>query len=106
MGVSSWLEVSLIVDGEMAEAVSEVMSRFVSGGVVIESTSILADAEDEGRTFGPLRVCGYIPLDNDWQKKRSQLEEAFWQSLAQPPQSRRAQASAQRNPGHHAGGNC
>ena len=78
MGVPSWLEVSLIVDGEMAEAVSEVMARFVSGGVVIESTAIVADAEDEGRAQGPLRVCGYLPLDGEWQQKRRRLEEAFW----------------------------
>jgi len=78
MDVPSWLEVSLIVDGEMAEAVSEVMARFVSGGVVIESTAVVADSEDEGRALGPLRVCGYLPLDGQWQQKRRLLEEAFW----------------------------
>ena len=34
----SWLEVSLNVDGELAEAVAEVLRRFTPDGVVIEST--------------------------------------------------------------------
>lgn len=73
-----WLEVSLEVDGELAEAVSEVLARFTSGGVVIESTAILADDEDEGRAVGPLRVCGYLPAGNGLERTQQALQEALW----------------------------
>ena len=33
-----WLEVSLEVDGELAEAVAEVLARYAPGGVVVAST--------------------------------------------------------------------
>ena len=74
----AWLEVSLIVDGEMAEAVSEVLARFVSGGVVIESTEIANDYSGEGNVVGPLRVCGYLKVDDQLHAKRKRLEEALW----------------------------
>ncbi len=75
----SWLEVSLVVDGEMAEAVAEVLARYVSGGVAIESTGVAADAEDEGgHAVGPLRVCGYLPVDGQLEARRQRVEEALW----------------------------
>jgi len=79
MGQASWLEVSLVVDGEMAEAVAEVLARYVSGGVAIESTRVTADAEDEGgHAEGLLRVCGYLPVDGQLEVARRSLEEALW----------------------------
>ena len=75
---AKWLEVSLVVDGELAEAVSEVFSRFVSGGVVIESTDIALDPEGEGEVIGPLRVCGYLLVDSELEMKQQRLEEALW----------------------------
>jgi ribosomal protein L11 methyltransferase len=75
---ASWLEVSLIVDGEMAEAVAEVLARFIPNGVAIESTAIYADPEDEGYPIGPLRVCGYLPVDDRLEETRQKIEEALW----------------------------
>jgi len=75
---SAWLEVSLIVDGEMAEAVAEVLARFVPNGVVIESTQIIAEGQAEGQMAGPLRVCGYLPVDDDLEGNRQRLEESLW----------------------------
>ena len=37
MPEAKWPQVSLTVDGELAEAISEVLDRFTSGGVVVES---------------------------------------------------------------------
>jgi ribosomal protein L11 methyltransferase len=74
----TWLEVSLTVDGEMAEAVAEVLARFAPGGVVIESTAIYADAFDEGYPVGPLRVCAYLPVDEELEATRQRLEESLW----------------------------
>ena len=85
----NWLEVSLIVDGEMAEAVAEVLARYIPNGVVIESTAIYANAEDEGHAVGPLRVCGYLPVDGQLEDTRQRIEEALYflgriQSLPEP----------------------
>jgi ribosomal protein L11 methyltransferase len=80
----AWLEVSLLVDGELAEAAAEVLGRFVSGGVVIESTRIepvsgeWGDETNEGRPVGPLRVSGYLPVDDSLTRTRHKLEEALW----------------------------
>ena len=73
-----WLEVSLVVDGELAEAISEVFSRFVTGGVVIESTDIKPNPEGIGEIIGPLRVCGYLTIDAELEMKQRRLEEALW----------------------------
>ena len=75
----AWLEVSLTVDGELAEAVSEVLARFTPEGVVIESTNVTANAEDaEGRAVGPLRVSAYLSADAQLESNRHRLEEALW----------------------------
>jgi len=74
-----WHEVSLIVDGEMAEAVAEVLRRYLPDGVVIESTAVEAGAADEnGRAVGPLRVCGYIPVDEHLEETRQSIEQGLW----------------------------
>ena len=79
MGNSSWLEISLIVDGEMAEAVAEVLGRYVSGGVAIESTAVTARSDDsEGQAIGPLRVCAYLPVDDQLEENRQRVEQALW----------------------------
>lgn len=73
-----WLEVSLVVNGELAEAAADVLGRFVSNGVVVESGVTYTDAEDEGTPFGPVRVFGYLPVDEALEQNRHRLEEAFW----------------------------
>lgn len=78
MNQSAWLEVSLLVDGELAEAVAEVLARYTSGGVVIESTQILADDEDKGQPVGNLRVYGYLSVGSELEKQRQKLEEGLW----------------------------
>lgn len=78
MSEESWLEACLIVDGEMAEAVAEVLARYVSGGVVVESTQIHPEQDGEGYPIGPLRVCGYLPMDANLEENRQRLEEALW----------------------------
>ena len=60
---SGWLEVSMTVDNEIAEAVAEVLSRFAENGVVVERGMDYNDAEDIGTPFGPCHVYGYIPMD-------------------------------------------
>jgi ribosomal protein L11 methyltransferase len=78
MSDPAWVEVSLKVDGEMAEAVAEVLSRFAPNGIVTESTTIIPDEEGEGRPAGPVRVCGYLPADEHLEETRRRLEEALY----------------------------
>lgn len=78
MHAMKWVEVSIIVDGELAEAVAEVFSRFTPHGVVIESTAISADPSGEGAPTGPVRVCAYLPTDQEIEHKKNRLEEALW----------------------------
>lgn len=68
----------MTVDGELAEAVSEVLDRFVSNGVVIESGVIYNDAEDEGTPFGPVRIYGYLAVDDQLEERRQRLLEALY----------------------------
>jgi ribosomal protein L11 methyltransferase len=74
-----WQEVSLTVDGEMAEAVAEVLRRYIPDGVVIESTAVKAGAADEnGMAVGPLRVCGYIPVNHQLEETKQRIEQGLW----------------------------
>lgn len=78
MAEDSWLEVSMTVDGELAEAVADVIGRFTSQGVVMEQAVDYIDAEDTGTPVGLVRVYGYIPYDSSVEEKRRRLEEALW----------------------------
>jgi ribosomal protein L11 methyltransferase len=80
---ANWLEVALTVDGEIAEAVAEVLARFIPDGIVIESTQILSDPFNEGKRVGPLRVYGYLPVSEssnvpEIEETRRRLEESLW----------------------------
>lgn len=59
----NWLEISLTLDGELAEAVADVLARYSYQGVSIESTAIEENPDDEGRPIGPVRVRAYLPAD-------------------------------------------
>lgn len=79
MEKATWLEVSLNVDGELAEAVAEVLARFAPDGVVIESTKVITDdADNEGRVVGPLRISAYLTMDNQIEETRQKITEALW----------------------------
>jgi len=78
MNAMGWIEVSMIVDGELAEAVAEVFSRFAPQGVVIESTTITPDPMGEGTPAGPVNVCAYLPFDHEIEQKKVRLKEALW----------------------------
>ena len=74
-----WIEISLSVDGELAEAVAEVLARYLPNGIVIESTAIENTPDLSTRVpVGPLKVWGYLPVDDELEEKRRQIEEALW----------------------------
>ncbi len=69
-----WLEVSVQVDGEAAEAVSEVFNRYGHGGAVIEEAISETD-EAVGKT---LTVKAYLPFENGQAAGQRKLKEALW----------------------------
>jgi ribosomal protein L11 methyltransferase len=73
-----WLEISLTVEPELAEALSEMLSRYIPNGVVVESGVEYNDTEDEGTPVGPVRVYGYIFIDENTEETRQRLEESLW----------------------------
>jgi ribosomal protein L11 methyltransferase len=74
-----WLEVSLTVGPEAAEAVADVLSRFAPEGVALEATQIeTTPNEDEGRAVGPVIVRAYLRADSALEATRAKLEEALW----------------------------
>lgn len=74
-----WLEVSLVVSGEAAEAVADVLTRFAPEGVALEATGLVtAPDTDETRPTGEVRVRAYLPAGDDLETRRGQLEEALW----------------------------
>jgi ribosomal protein L11 methyltransferase len=72
------MQVSLEVDGELAEAVAEVFARFVFNGVAIESTAIEDDPGGPGKVAGPLRVVGFLLVDEKLEETCYRLKEALW----------------------------
>ena len=72
-----WLEISLSVDGEMAEAVAEVLSRFAPNGVMMEQGIQHLNDEDVGAPAGPILVRAYLPTDQRVAETRGQIEQAL-----------------------------
>ncbi|MBI9049481.1 MAG: 50S ribosomal protein L11 methyltransferase [Anaerolineaceae bacterium] len=86
MADQQWLEVSMTVEnGEIAEAVAEILSRFVQNGVVTERDAIHSEGYDIGVPVGAYHVFGYLPVDETLEQVRQKLSEAIWHlNLIQP----------------------
>lgn len=78
MAEARWLEVSLNVSNELAEAVAEVMSRYIINGVVVESNVTYTDADQVEYVLEEARVYGYLVVDEDLEENRQRLTEALW----------------------------
>ena len=74
----NWLEVSLTVNGELAEAVADVLARFAPNGVMTEQGVKFVDDEDEGTATGPIVVRAYLPVDEHLDDTRQRIEEALY----------------------------
>ncbi len=83
--MTNWLEVSLIVNGELAEAVAEVLARFAPEGVVTERDVKFTHAEDEGTPVRDVVVRAYLPADDKLEETRQKLEESlYYLGMIQP----------------------
>ena len=81
----NWLEVSLTVNGELAEAVADVLARFAPNGVVTEQGIKFIDDEDPGTPRGTIVVRAYLEMDEHIEETRQKLEESlFYLGMIQP----------------------
>ena len=74
----NWLEVSLNVNGELAEAVADILARFAPNGVVVENGVFFRDADDPGTSLAMVNVRAYLAIDPQIDETRRRLEEALW----------------------------
>ena len=74
----NWLEVSLTVNGELAEAVADVLARFAFSGVMMEQGVKYTDDEDAGTPTGPITVRAYLEMDDQLEETRQKLEESLY----------------------------
>ncbi len=74
-----WIEISLSVDGEAAEAVAELLNRYGHQGVAIEQEGIMPEAWDDGQAppITRMSVRAYIPDDDRADEAKSRLEAAL-----------------------------
>ena len=74
----NWLEVSLTVNGELAEAVADVLARFAYSGVMMEQGVKYTNEEDAGTPAGPITVRAYLEIDDQIEETRQKLEESLY----------------------------
>ena len=81
----NWVEVSLTVNGELAEAVADVLARSAPNGVTTEQAVDFVNDEDEGTPVGPVTVRAYLPADERLEETRQKLEEGlYYLGMIQP----------------------
>ena len=75
----NWIEVSVNVDGEAAEAVAELMNRYGHQGVAIEQADVPPGAWDEDQAQPPQRLTlrAYFPADDRAEETRAVFESAL-----------------------------
>jgi ribosomal protein L11 methyltransferase len=75
-----WLELSVTCDPEAVEAVAELLSRYVEGGVAVEEPYTL---HDDGQAHlplagAPVAVHAYVPADAAGEEARARVEEGLY----------------------------
>lgn len=73
-----WLEVKLTCNGEITEALAELLGRFVSNGVVVENVTNFNPYTQENEPTGEMMVFGYLPADKNLEDKKQKFEEGLW----------------------------
>ena len=94
----NWLEVSLVVNGELAEAVADVLVRFAYSGVMMEQGVKYNNEEDAGTPTGPITVRAYLEMDEKIEETRQKLEESlYYLGMIQPLPAATYQVVADQN---------
>ena len=78
MDKASWVEVSLQVSEELAEAVAEVLGRFTREGVVVEQAARQDNHQEQDVFESGVRVYGYLFADGTIEERKRQVQEALW----------------------------
>lgn len=73
-----WLEVKIDCNGDLAEALAEVLGRFVLNGVVIGNKTRLKPNTQDNEPTDELQISGYLDVDDQLEDKKHRLEEALW----------------------------
>ena len=73
----NWLEVSLTVNGELAEAVADVLARFAYSGVMMEQGVKSVDDKDAGTPSGPITVRAYLEVNDQIEETRRSWKNPF-----------------------------
>lgn len=73
----AWVEVSLLVNGELAEPVASLLSEHLSEGVVMEQVGEGVEGDAPGLS-GRVKVYGYIPRDARLQERQEEIKRALW----------------------------
>ena len=69
-----WLEISLSLTGELAEAVSEMINRYAPGSVVIEALG----RSQEFSSTDAVSLRAFLPIDDEHQQRLRSIEEGLW----------------------------
>ena len=75
-----WLELTVRTHPEAVESVSELLSRYIAGGVAIEEPIELVDEGQEYRVLAgqPVLVHAYVPMDGKEEETRQRVAEGLW----------------------------
>ena len=73
-----WIEVSLLVNQELVEAVASALSEIIPGGVVLERIIDGVFPHELDLEVGPVRVYGYLPVDNNLEERRDKVMRALF----------------------------
>ncbi len=81
----SWLEIQLIISGEMAEPVATALEPFAHQGVIIEPAEPIQDpnfhpeVKDVPHPLqGDVRVRAFVPFDEHLEQTKTDVERALW----------------------------
>src|SRR2546421_2684056 len=75
-----WLELTVRTHPEAVESVSELLSRYASGGIAIEEPIELVDEGQEYQVLAgqPVQVHAYLPIDGKEEEARQRVAEGLW----------------------------
>lgn len=73
-----WLELSLEVDGELAEAIAELLLRYVPNNVAIEHLHRGADDNSDIISQNEVIVRAFLEIDDNLSNRQSQIETGLW----------------------------
>jgi ribosomal protein L11 methyltransferase len=77
----TWLELSVDVESEAVESVSELLAQYGYNGGVVVDQPIIAGADGPEYSFDtsrPVTVRTYLPLDARAEETRQRIEQALW----------------------------